>query len=112
MVIVFEQGARFWIEQHSVSLTIPDAAGRTDSAVINVDRPGNCVGHTVTAGIAASNDNSQAIALLSLLDPGSGSIANGEFITGVIARITKAAGTAGNTVVVLNITLLMRGSGS
>jgi len=109
MTIIFETGNEFWIEQLEDTVTIPNGAGLTDSGVLNLERSGRCLGFSVTVITAASNDNSQAIGSILLLDQGSGSITYGELITGVVTRIQKLAGTAGNTVVTVKIMLFMRG---
>jgi len=111
LTIVYNQGNEFWIEQHTVTITLIDAAGIQSTGVTNVNRPGNCVGYSVTPGFPSNNDNTQAVSLISMLDQGSGTLGVGEFITGFVVRVVKQIGTAGNTNVAINVTLLMRGRG-
>lgn len=111
MTIIFNEGDRFWIEQHTVNVTLTDAAGFVDSALTAMHKSGTIVGYNLTPGLPVNNDNSQAVALISLLDQGSGTIVPGESITGFIVRITKQIGTAGNTVIAINVMLLVRGEG-
>jgi len=111
MTIVFNLGGEFWIEQLNVTVQIPDAAGETNSVGINLVKPGNCVGFTAMSTNPPNNDNSQAVAIISLETGGGASISSGLFITSVRATITKFAGTAGLTNIPVNITLLMRGTG-
>jgi len=112
MTIVYSEGDRFWIEQHTVNLTLTDAAGQVSTAAQLLDKAGSCIGYSVTAGGVVSNDNSQAVAIIALLDQGAGTIGLGEIITAFIVRVTKQVGTDGNTILPLTITLIMRGTGS
>jgi len=109
MTIIFETGNEFWIEQLEDTVTIEDAAGLYNSGILNLERSGRCLGFSVTVITAANNDNTQAIGSILLLDQGSGSITFGELLTGIVTRIQKQIGTAGNIVVTVKIMLFMRG---
>jgi len=111
LTIVFNLGDEFWIEQLNLVVQLQDAAGEYSSAVLNLQKPGNAVGYTITPTNPADNDNVQAVGIVHLTNQAGGSIASGAFITGVTANITKAIGTAGNTNVSINVSLLMRGTG-
>jgi len=111
MTIVFNIGNEFWIEQLNTVVQIDDAAQEYSSVVLNLTKPGNIVGYTITPTNAANNDNTQAIGVVHLTSQGGGAIASGAFITGVIANIIKSAGTAGTSNVSINISVLIRGTG-
>jgi len=111
MTIIFLVGKDFWIEQLNLAIQIPDAAGETNSGALTLERPGNCIGFTATVTNPPDNDNSQAIGIISLEQGSGGSIASGQPITSVRATVIKEAGTAGNTNISINISLLMRATG-
>jgi len=111
MTIVYNVGDEFWIEQLNLVVQLQDAAGEYSSSVLSLVKPGNCIGYTITPTNPADNDNTQAVGIVHLTSQTGGSIASGAFITGVTANITKAIGTAGNTNVSINVSVLMRGTG-
>lgn len=105
-------GNRFWIEALFASLTIPDAAGVTTSAVFPLTKSGEFLGGSVSANNSATNDNVQAVGDIKLTDPTPSALAYGEFLDSITFRVTKLAGTAGATVYSVIILLFMRGRGS
>jgi len=111
MTIIFSQGDEFWIEQLNLVVQLQDAAGEYSSAVLNLEKPGSCIGYTITPTNPADNDNTQAVGIVHLTSQVGGSIASGQPISGVTANVIKAIGTAGNTNVSINVTVLMRAVG-
>jgi len=111
MTIVFTAGDEFWIEQLNLVVQLENAAGEYSSGVLALQKPGNVVGYTITPTNPADNDNTQAVGIVHLTSQTGGSIPSGAFITGVTANVIKEAGTAGNTNVSINVSMLMRGTG-
>jgi len=110
MVIIFQKGNEFWIEFLSVALSIPDAAGNSQSSIVNLERSGNYIGGSVIATTSTDNDNTQAIGLVELRGSPTGTLSFGVFASGVRVRINKALGTAGASNVTFHFVVCMRGS--
>jgi len=109
MVIIFQKGNEFWIEQVIVSVTIPDAAGRTTGGNTTLQRAGIFVGGAIAGQSGTDNDNSQAIGNVELRGTPTGTLTLGVFVSGVGARVAKQLGTAGNTVMSYNAIVMLRG---
>jgi len=110
MVIIFQQGDKFWIETiiSTPAFDPPDAAGVSTAAVMNLERPGRFVGGMLTiVNAVGAVTNSQAIAYIQILDQGSGGLDYGERITGIVPRIVKGAGTGASQLIFV-ATLFMR----
>jgi len=101
-----------WMEALVDSVTIPDAAGVTTSSARNITRPGICIGYAITILSSATNDNKQAIGTVTVLEQGGSAIQIGEFVSGIRTQIEKQAGTAGATIVSVQINLWLRPRGS
>jgi len=110
MAIIFQVGEEFWIESHFVFIIVPDAAGATSSGAINLDRPGDFLGGVAIANNSATNDNAQAVGAVMLTDATPSALTFGESLTQFQVRITKLAGTAGNTQINIMVTLFLRKS--
>ena len=86
------------IEMLEFIVTIADAAGRYFSGVNNLERPGSFMGGSVVTTAMGNNDNSEAVGSTELRNQVSGALGFGDQVTGVVVRVNKQAGTAGNTV--------------
>lgn len=109
MTIIFGLGDEFWIESHQITISILDAVGISQSGNIALDRPGTCLGITMT-GIETSNvDNIQ---LIGGSDIGvNGNTDNWEYglhIFDFRVRLFKLVGTGGATPYNINVLLFMR----
>jgi len=108
---IVAQGTGWWIETFNTTITLQDAAGNDDSALLTLERPGAFLGGCVTAGFGTVTDNNfQNTGVFSLLDQGSANIAFGENITGVVARVMKASGTSGAVAINVLVMVFMRKS--
>lgn len=112
MTIIFELGARFWLETLDVTVTLTDPAGRITSSQATLERPGAFVGAMCVVVSAGDNDNVQAVGSFDVRGAGSSLLAVGTQVTAMTVRVSKQIGTAGNTVQIYRITVLVRGQGS
>jgi len=109
MPIIFQQGDNFWIEIVEMPLlTIPDAAGRVSSTIVTLEKSGRVVGSMIYQMGGLDNDNTQAIGQFDVRSELAAQLDYGLSITGVQWRITKQAGTAGNTLQSAFVILFMR----
>jgi len=109
MTIIFQKGNEFWIESIELSLSVPDVLGRTDSAVVNLERSGFFLGVAEGRVQAGNNDNTQAIGWTDIRDQGGAKLDIGDRVTGILMRVTKQAGTAGPTLITSNVLIFLRG---
>jgi len=110
MTIIYENGNEFWIEYFQVSITIGDAAGTTTSSASFLERDGAFLGCAMIGRNHSNNDNTQAVSAMEIKSSGGGTNINfGDEITQINLRITKAAGTAGNTTMTFHVLVFMRG---
>lgn len=59
MTIIFEGNSGFFIENDSVALVIPEAAGEYFSALVTPLKDGAYLGEAVSGGSASNNDDTQ-----------------------------------------------------
>ena len=107
MVLIFDN-ADFWIESHVISVTVQDAAGRSNSAIQNLDKPGHYVGAAQVCQFAGNNDASFGIGTVEILDQSATSVIYGEEISGIRVRVTKVASTAGAQAINFTVIVFMR----
>lgn len=108
-MIIFQLGENFWIESIDLpQITIPDAAGRESSVLLPLERPGICVGQSLSQRGGPDNDNTQAIGQFDLRKQDASQISYGDFVSAVLWRVTKQAGTAGNSNQTATCMLFMR----
>jgi len=110
MPIIFEEGDRFWIEQHTVTVALEDAAGRYDAADTNLIKKGSVVGYTATCQQMVDNDNAEAVGMWEIRDESGSNLVYGERTTQFRLRVIKAAGTAGTTNQTWQILLFIKAS--
>jgi len=112
MTIIFEMGNEFWIEVVNLPIiTVMDAAGRYNSAGVNLERSGRFIGGAILNTGGTSNDNTQAIGIQDLRASPNNVLTVGLLINAVLWRVYKEIGTAGDTTVNGIAILFMRGSG-
>jgi len=111
MAVIEYGSGGFWVESLTDSVTIVDAAGVQTSSTRTIEKPGIVLGYSICPVAPANNDNVQAIGSITVLEQSGGGIGLGEFITGIRTQIIKQIGTAGNTVITVEIVLFMRGRG-
>jgi len=99
LTVIFTNGD-FWIESVVVTVTLEDAAGRY-TGVTALTKHGRFVGGSVGGDDSTNNDNTQAVAGVPEIKASGGGldINYGDPITQIALRVTKQAGTAGNTIV-------------
>jgi len=108
LVIVLEFGDLFWIERLEVSVTLPDAAGSSQSSIIPLEKSGNFLGAAIAIGHALNDNNVQAIGATEIRQGAGGQILLNDFLPDIRLRVRKQVGTAGNTTVIYNVMLFMR----
>lgn len=110
MTIIFMQGDVFWIESHMIDFVIVDAAGTTLSAITNLDKPGTCLGYSMTLTETDTNTNVRALGGVMLQNQAGAIIHAPVDITGIRIRSSKEVGSTGNVTVDYNVILFMRKS--
>jgi len=110
MTIIWQFGSEFWCEHLIIPpIVTANAAGRYNSpSTALLERPGRYVGGMVAPISIPNSDNGQALGGMDMLNQDSAALAYGDFITGVIPRVSKAAGTSGSVTFSLSVTLFLR----
>jgi len=109
MPIIFQNGNNFWIEYHVVAVTLSDAAGRYDSALINLVRAGRFIGGSIVSSFLTDDDNAEAIGTTELRE--ANALDFGELTSNFRVRVNKAIGTAGDVTEFFHVMIFLRGSG-
>lgn len=109
MTKIYDAGD-FWIESGLIDVTIGNAAGVLDSAVVNVEKDGHVVGwSTGWVESFGLNDNIEAMSVNMLWhDVTVTPLTRGQPLGGFHVRVTKSAGTDGNIVAVCGWLIYMR----
>jgi len=99
MTVVYEFGDEFWIEHLRIGGTaLPDAAGRTTTASINLERSGHFVGASVYKTFIENNSNAQQFGTEHLRHGGGAVLSQGELVNSLEIRFDKGIGTGTGTV--------------
>jgi len=110
MTVIFEHGDEFWIEYLRIGGTaLPNAAGRTTTASVLLERSGHYVGGYVNKTFIENNSNAQGYGTEHIRNNLGGTIAQGDLINGIQIRFDKIIGTGTGTITFEIIVFLKKG---
>jgi len=97
------------VESHEITITLVDAAG-FDFADFILDKPGTFLGVSITPSGLISNDNIQAVGCIDIRGqvPSISPLVIGSPISTLRVLSHKQAGTAGNSPLILIVTIWVR----
>jgi len=99
MVILFQVGSNFWIEELVVpSITHTSAEEQVGGTLVNLERPGDCLFTAVRTQDGSTVDLVANLGTQVIRNQANAVFVYGAFLTGFILQSSKAASTAGGTV--------------